>query len=695
MPSVVGILGHLAQQHGHNIKTALLQLFKDSIESDPDSMQIMTVPYLLHLASMSPLLLRVISTEFLTALTPHNLNMLCQQSTYWHSKNKQDINSLLNLLVHLLMKCEDQTFEIIMFLLNSSQQAHISLFLLGDGCQVNPLVQRACTIILSKVLLDLERQILSKHDNEKEIVLLSSLKPHVERLCLKLVESTDTRCKRWLIQILACVGWYNGLACVNHILAFLLLNISTESQLGVFIQLQREIEIRLPAVLLNIMSTLSLLTGKGTTSSADVYKLLRNLTTIVKWENESKTPLTRCQFKECIIKNMATFASFFSDGDLETGIQCLHLLNMIDLPGNLETVTLVTLARSCVATLFSICSTAGDTDEGYKNKQRNTDTLCAYVTKLSESTTAYRYIQRTLLTQLLTKENVPLFGHKQDQASFSSSSKSTPTSLFEELQKTQRESTVAHHHGGIIGQGKRVHTQDDSFTQDDQATNRLCALRVLWATCCRRTDNESAGGASQVIGEHLHHLSNLMVELVTPDACYNEIPWPDEDLMKVTLERDLYIKKQFDTKPILWDIMELISFDHLAIAKSSPLLRGLVAVQVNYWVSCRDKNTTDSPQSEQYLRESNRLLEFMAKGNLLPQPLCFIAEFFRHVSPFKVFLLLTNVWAFIKENPDNLTSETPTLLPGCATNFMALIQNLMHADIDKLGHYYPLFFQKT
>lgn len=63
MTSVVGILGHLAGHHGRNIRDALLSLFQRSLEPNPDDMSRSTVPFLLHLASLSPLLLRAIAMD--------------------------------------------------------------------------------------------------------------------------------------------------------------------------------------------------------------------------------------------------------------------------------------------------------------------------------------------------------------------------------------------------------------------------------------------------------------------------------------------------------------------------------------------------------------------------------------------------------------------------------------------------------
>lgn len=68
MASVVGILGHLAAQHRHDIRNSLMEMFEGSFAVNPSDEQLATVPYLLHLASMSPMLRKVITVGRSVAL---------------------------------------------------------------------------------------------------------------------------------------------------------------------------------------------------------------------------------------------------------------------------------------------------------------------------------------------------------------------------------------------------------------------------------------------------------------------------------------------------------------------------------------------------------------------------------------------------------------------------------------------------
>jgi len=84
--------------------------------------------------------------------------------------------------------------------------------------------------------------------------------------------------------------------------------------------------------------------------------------------------------------------------------------------------------------------------------------------------------------------------------------------------------------------------------------NRQLLIEALWTCSCRRTSNrpvvaidsvnEDAHGCSvaddsdrRLSAEVAKHLAQTLVELVTPDVMYNDIPWPDEDFVHVTIER--------------------------------------------------------------------------------------------------------------------------------------------------------------
>jgi integrator complex subunit 5 len=116
-------------------------------------------------------------------------------------------------------------------------------------------------------------------------------------------------------------------------------------------------------------------------------------------------------------------------------------------------------------------------------------------------------------------------------------------------------------HAGIIGKGLRTQITSDRipkvgicscvildysdiiFIQDEQLLNRQLLISALSAIVCSDghhdlMETESAMiAAPQLSAELAKFLALLTIEMVTPDVMYNGIPWPDEDFLKVTIER--------------------------------------------------------------------------------------------------------------------------------------------------------------
>ena len=66
---------------------------------------------------MSQMLLQVIATDFVTAVTPATLNQLAQQFT-GAKGSLPDANNLINLTVHLVTKCQTGTYRVLQFVMD-------------------------------------------------------------------------------------------------------------------------------------------------------------------------------------------------------------------------------------------------------------------------------------------------------------------------------------------------------------------------------------------------------------------------------------------------------------------------------------------------------------------------------------------------------------------------------------------------
>lgn len=87
----------------------------------------------------------------------------------------------------------------------------------------------------------------------------------------------------------------------------------------------------------------------------------------------------------------------------------------------------------------------------------------------------------------------------------------------------------------------------------------------------------------QIVVEAYSTISLLLVEMVSTDVMYNGLPFPDEEFTKVTMERDLLIRRAFITSPILWALLGFIATHRPALCFSSVLLRALCATSLHQW----------------------------------------------------------------------------------------------------------------
>lgn len=137
--------------------------------------------------------------------------------------------------------------------------------------------------------------------------------------------------------------------------------------------------------------------------------------------------------------------------------------------------------------------------------------------------------------------------------------------------------------------------------------------------------------------ESITQVSLLLVQFVSPDVMYNGLPWPEEDFCKVTIERDLSIRRMFTNTPILWDLLSLISMYRPALCYCSVLLRALTATLIHQWNSTGEQSRPAGSGIYGCLMEvTMKVIDVMALGQLLPPPLSGIRDVLPHLKCFEV-----------------------------------------------------------
>ncbi|XP_033108290.1 integrator complex subunit 5-like [Anneissia japonica] len=721
MASVVGILGHLASQHSQDIRKALLELFQESLTSENEQ-QLQTVPFLLHLATMSIMLLKVITTDFVHSLTPSVLNRLSEQ----FAKSpiiKRDQESLIHVVIHLICKSGNGAFKLLQFLLETaSGNFHDEA---GEE-KVNQVVQDNCSLVLDLLLLDLQRSVYNKtgsivqksSEDHTEIPFLEELQKHTDVLCKDILK---TDCKSWLQRLLCLVAVHCGESCGSDILSFIVVNLNDHEKASLFIVLQAEMEAVFPGVLdQTVKKTLSRMQHLDTVASIN---LLKNLVCLVQWENSPEgrtTPRRRVQ--DCLQYYLQMITAQLHHSSRDVSSEAIKLMMLIGLPESISLATILNVATSTVDYYFSVLHM-----EDSAHRLSLLTCCCKVLESLSKKAVGQTILLKELVEGALQQENAFLFSGKVERYVDDATTTSENKLLL--LQENQNiGSTVSFSkrmtnvfHGGTVGKGVRPKVKLITIPEDMVLMNVQSFTSVVYS--CLGSDPLLSHCATQT-GTDPHQttqsntsttvdipesrrksgtevLARLLVEVICPDVTHANSVWPDEEHIRNKMKIDLEIRCKFDNNPILWELMDMVSSDCIAMCHCSPLLYSTLSTVINYWDTTRVSKAKEAPCE---LQASCNIIKYLSKAQLLAQPFCYIGEILEHLDPHEVFVLLSIVWANMKENPPSdanyvqistdqpLTRKTPLV---CNPKHVETLRSILHQNIDIFGHLFSRFFPTT
>ncbi|XP_023226781.1 integrator complex subunit 5-like [Centruroides sculpturatus] len=683
--SVVGILGHLAAHHSDDIRKALLSLFHESFSDNPTKEQLATVPFLLHLASMSEMLSHVITSEFVTVVTPELLQKLSLQVNQWKSSQIPGTGGLIQLILHLLLKSNEGS-KVIKCLLKI-------VTTMDSSNPINKTIQDAAGWILDSILLEIQHRV---HADCSDIPILQSFKIHISDFSSCLKENSGCTAN-WILNILKFVCIHGGDKTSIDILGHLLCTISEVTYIK---QLLAHVELTHPQVLYITVS--NQMAELKCSRIKEPVQLIKNFINLIKLEEGSK------QIIEAIQPSMEILAGQVMSVDCEYADVVIELLSLTVVPESMNMSSLLRVSFSVVGYFFKLLSKQ-DIDRKLIMLQ-----ICQnLLTNLCQQTATQNMILRTLLETALDDNNT-LFASKcfpnlKDKKS------TWECSLLAENRQYSTSITLPQNHSsvfhtGIIGYGLRPTSKLNAASRNETVLNRQVLLNTIQACCIPSWRFPLDKVSNRVTGPDMKTVALLLVELVSPDVMFNGLPWPDEDFLKVTIERDLHIKRKFDEHPVLWDLLFLIASAHPSLCYCSVLLRAIMAVLITHWGSCQEKKTSNSPKQ---LEITQRLIDVMAIGQILPPPLAYIGEILQSITPFEMFCLLSDIWQYMKDNVPSpalftltkngrmwrdfsqnvseMKSESKIKLI-CEKKYTDRLRFIMQANIEKFGSIYPKFF---
>ncbi|XP_033732814.1 integrator complex subunit 5-like [Pecten maximus] len=701
MASVVGILGHLASKHSQEIRLALMKLFEDSIHTKSDTLKVTTVPFLLQLASMSPMLLQILTTDFIQSLTPTVLNKLSSQFANWKASNAHEYESFLSLVIHLITMIDVGSYQVLQFFLNMAEPQEKPRVEMP-----NAEVRQTCVVLLNRLVTELQRAVFHRQrDGKSDVPLLASLTPQATHITEMLLNSQGHKAE-CLVKLLSFIGLYNGEDCTAEILAYIITESKEWHQLKRFLELQLVKEVRLGDILGR--TTCKLMAYLQPPIVYCPQRLLKNVLILLQQESKARdNTVIRSTLLFYMRENWESLIPLLSHTDLSVTMTTLKILEIVGLTRPTSSVSAIRISSALVIVFFKSI----ELTDSHK-AQRSVQVCKQCLHQLCHHSFVQCVLLRFLLEGLTNRDTCFLFGAKMLTGDQTDRKDQHPkVSLLEENNKHGTTLTLPHSqssvfHAGIIGSGLRSRSSGTCLSKDHVNRNKRCLLDILH-TCSGQNVNHSPNVTMEtdtvhsdlphnkvrpltLSGDLCRMIGSLITELTTPDVLYNNRFWPEEDSLRFTVERDLYVWKVFDENPVLWDVTELYSGNSLAMCRCSPVLKSLMAALMNHFECSRLSRARDTPKQNE---SACRLIHCLSRSLLLPYPLKYVSELFPLVTSYEAYLLLLAVWKYMKENPPTEDPEE-TKRRVCETRHTDIVRAIFHSNIDKMGHLFFRFFKE-
>ncbi|XP_075212361.1 integrator complex subunit 5 omd [Lycorma delicatula] len=667
MNSVVGILGHLAGSHFLDIRNALLELFQWSLQTgDRKQERVATVPYLLKLASLSPTLLRALNADVLQSLNCDVLGCLADNGPAW-ATFFQGRQPLLDLIVHLMLNSEQGAEKFISLLLESASHP-------------NKNVKLTALEILELLLKDVDLLVRLKGSPVPFLTCVQQKLPTLQPLLL----SDEPLYLQTAVRLLTFLGYQNP-SMLPGALSHVMMRPMTDRQLAALVEVahfQQDQDCFAQAVMLSLRSCLELEVGKPVHLWLNLEKLLREqkskkLALSGLWPNLGAIAESLCECRSPIVS--CTIATVLE-----------LVLNISQ--ENLSTQLTIWLTHASVAFFYTCLSLS----EGYQRSQ-GTKIAGRLLQRLATTSNVSRALAlRELLETALFHPPSYLFGATGELLSLNSTTPSV--SLLQENQKQGTSSMLAQRHSsvfhaGVIGCGLRSTPSVPEIKEDQVACNTQCLIAMLRACCL----NENVQASLDAVIS----LALLLVELISPDVMYNGLPWPEEDFCKVTVERDLCIRRLFNWLPLLWTLLKFIASHRPALCYCSVLLRAVTATLIGQW-STAGQQRQQPGEDKQLVEATVTLLQVMALGQLLPPPLSCLSDVIPHLPPLQVVMVLRDcVWNYMRDHvpspalfardASGVMWRDPALARP-AKQYTETLRLVLQRNIATFGHLYSLLF---
>ncbi|CAD7083690.1 unnamed protein product [Hermetia illucens] len=717
--SEIGILDYLSFAHEKDLKHAIKELFDDGFNpKKPIHYDI--IPYLMQLASVSEIILQPIVSVFLELYNPALLEVIVRQTNAWtKSFIFRDMTPSLNnialkvktngtKLLLTVSKVADRFFWCQDFIEYTLQELE-RLILDNFSCPLlNDIAKEESKVLLWKSCSS--GNAIEQQTAVRLLLLVSTQHHHIyhQTIAELLMKSYETN-KSGIGALIRFVGGLSGTTDFPEVkpgIEMSLERLLLQNQFH-FVDYQTEC---LNAIK-NLTTVCKLEKSKSspylrqqtvtTSLNTSLSKLLNILECVLKMpepEGESPSPSIKSALdKRVKTENMEVDPEPYSpDVSRQIVHSVIQLLDVIE-PGSGQNqqnmVDILKLAHLTVKYFFW-CLTE-------KSPTLRLTSIDTALTLLRRQCTNSGKAARTICLQDLVEGALftysKLFGgivdddsNEDDEVGISENEKLIVLNQKQDAGPMANRSVL---HAGLIGKGLKSEPTDPVIEKPD-AELQAHLLKAIDACCQYSTDRGSTADGYSVV-------SLLLVEMVSPDIMYNGLPFPDEEFSKVTMERDLQIRRAFKTSPILLPIISLVAMHRPALCYSSVLLRALCASFLHQW-RAKNVNRFQSPdENDELMVSTKNLLQILAMGQLLPHPLSQIHMIIEYLEAPEIALVLKEcVWNYLKDNvpapaifrsANGLYWRNPSLLKP-PPQYVDTLRDIMQKKLPKVGaHYYQMF----
>jgi len=610
--SVVNILSHLGTTHQTDLQTAVHALLSTSLSSTPPSpTHIATVPFLLSLSTLSPGVRRALTSDLAPLLAPL-LDRIPVLYPLWTSLYFPSPNSLLNNITQLLLSTDQEGPRLLLLLLQAGPETDQGV------------VGSAARVIMNSLLADLFNQVhtMPKHRTE-EVAIFSGMATHLPTIQNMLLLD-DTFQLTATTQLLSLYCLYKGRSASAQLLKFLVARCTKDQQLMVVMQLVGQLEQFHSNMVVEAVST-GLRDKK-----IDLGAFISNITKLCHLDSSMNhswvSGVRECQ--ALLVEHLVR---------PELTIIVLELFRIVPSATNMRVNALHKICHGFVQVIFNTITSTNLTTEVSSARIFSCEKI---LLQLCKQHCGLQITLRFLLDACLNSPYCVWLGGEQDTEHCSVRQKQAASLLKDNhkfgVMPVQPLGSSTVFHAGTIGAGARGDAGDHPVSRDQVEINRRTVAGVIMRLC-EGTGDQPGEGAKQ--------LALMMVEIISPDIMYNGLPWPEEEFMKVTIERDLSITRFLTRHPITWTLLTMLSQARPALCYCSVLVRAVVAVSISHWASHVTSRLTDHPAQVDITR---RVLELMAVGQFLPPQLALVPRIMHIFDPFQLHCVLIDIWNFMK-----------------------------------------------